>query len=152
MRSRAPHSHTASTEAGATRLVIRFSVSDGRDQCELDLAIDYRALEPVEARYGPAFDLRELGANKVLAIFDRAEPPNFIDLAQIAKRFPLEQLISLAADKDPCLDLVVLAEFLGRAQVLPAADFEFDDQNYAQLLETVRNWQVRIGDLRALDT
>jgi hypothetical protein len=48
---------------------IRFRVSDGIDETELDLGIDYRALDPVQTRYGPALELRELGANKVLAIF-----------------------------------------------------------------------------------
>lgn len=127
---------------------IRFGVSDGHDQCELDLAIDYRALEPVATRYGPAFDLRELGANKVLAIFARAEPRDFIDLAQLTKRFPLQELIALAADKDPGLDLAVLAEFMDRAQALPSADFELDDRSYEQLLATVRSWQAHISRLR----
>jgi hypothetical protein len=127
---------------------VRFSVSDGRDQCELDLAIDYRALEPVETSYGPAFDLRELGANKVLAIFDRAEPRDFIDLAQVTEHFPLQELIALAAAKDPGLDLAVLEEFLNRARVFPPADFELDGDSYARLLEVVRSWQLSLRDLR----
>ncbi|HVL99319.1 MAG TPA: nucleotidyl transferase AbiEii/AbiGii toxin family protein, partial [Egibacteraceae bacterium] len=36
---------------------VRLSVSDGREQSEVDLAMDYRALEPVDTRYGPALDL-----------------------------------------------------------------------------------------------
>jgi hypothetical protein len=66
---------------------VRFRVSDDRDECELDLGIDYRALEPAQTPYGPALDLRELGANKMLAIFDRAEARDFIDLAQLTRRF-----------------------------------------------------------------
>ena len=64
---------------------VRFRISDGHDECELDLAIDYRALEPAQTRYGPALEVCELGANKVLAIFDRAEPRDFIDLARLTK-------------------------------------------------------------------
>jgi hypothetical protein len=62
-------------------------------------------LELVETRYGPALDLRELGANKVLAIFARAEPRDFIDLAELTKRFPLEELIGLATEQDPAWTL-----------------------------------------------
>ena len=42
---------------------VRLSVSDGSDDCEVDIAIDYRALDPVQTRIGPTLDLRELGAN-----------------------------------------------------------------------------------------
>ena len=63
-----------------TQTFVRFGISDGEDRSELDLAIDYRALPPVSTRYGPALDLRELGANKVLAIFDRAEPIDTPDI------------------------------------------------------------------------
>jgi hypothetical protein len=90
----------------------------------VDLAIDCRALEPVETRYGPALDLRELGANKVLAVFARAEPRDFIDLAELTQRFPLQDLIALAAEKDPGLDLAVVDEFMDRAWAFPRADFE----------------------------
>lgn len=123
---------------------IRLRVSDERGECEVDLAIDYRALEPVQTRYGPAFDLRELGANKVLAVFARAEPRDFIDLAQLTQRFPLPDLIALAAEKDPGLDLTVLDAFMERVHTLPRADFELDDLAYDRLLATVRDWQTQI--------
>ena len=52
---------------------VRIEVGDGDDRCEIDLAVDYRVL-PVEAsRYGPTLAVEELAANKVLALFDRAE-------------------------------------------------------------------------------
>lgn len=127
---------------------IRFSVSGEREQCEVDLAIDYRALEPVETRYGPALDLRELGANKVLAVFARAEPRDFIDLAELTQRFPLQDLIALAAEKDPGLDLAVVDEFMDRVWAFPRADFELDDRGHEQLLATVRGWQTQIRQLR----
>jgi hypothetical protein len=43
---------------------VRFRVGDDRDETEVDFGIDYRALDPVQTRYGPALELRELGANK----------------------------------------------------------------------------------------
>jgi hypothetical protein len=85
---------------------VRLNVSDGREQSEVDLAIDYRALKPVETRYGPALDLRELGANKVLAIFARAEPRDSIDLEQLTNRFRVEELIAY----QPCRGAASLAQ------------------------------------------
>lgn len=120
-----------------TETFVRFGISDGEGRSELDLAIDYRALPPVDTRYGPALDLRELGANKVLAIFDRAEPRDFIDLAQLAERFSLGDLVSLAKAKDRGLDLEVLVAFMARVASLPREDFELDDHSYRQLIASV---------------
>jgi hypothetical protein len=56
---------------------VRIEVSDGDDRCEVDLAIDYRALPAEPSDYGPTLAVRELAANKVLALFDRAEARDF---------------------------------------------------------------------------
>ncbi|MDQ3972800.1 MAG: hypothetical protein M3276_00335 [Actinomycetota bacterium] len=60
-------------------------------------------MDPVQTRYGLALDLLELGANKVLAVFARAEPRDFVDPVELTKRFPLHELIDLAAEKGPRL-------------------------------------------------
>jgi hypothetical protein len=129
-----------------TETFVRFGISDGEGRSELDLAIDYRALPPVDTRYGPALDLRELGANKVLAIFDRAEPRDFIDLAQLAERFSLDDLVSLAKAKDRGLDLEVLVAFMARVASLPREDFELDDRSYRQLIATVDGWRETLHE------
>lgn len=125
---------------------MRFRVSSGDDACELDLAIDYRALPPIDTRYGPALDVRELGANKVLAIFDRAEPRDFIDLAQLTRRFPLTDLVALAKEKDPGLDVAILGAFMARVRTLSRDAFELDDTSYQQLLGTVDGWRVSLHE------
>jgi hypothetical protein len=43
-------------------------VSDGDDQCEVDLAIDFREFPAEPSDYGPTLAVRELAANKVLAL------------------------------------------------------------------------------------
>lgn len=132
-----------------TETFVRFGISDGEERCELDLAIDYRALPPVSTRYGPTLDLRELGANKVLAIFDRAEPRDFIDLAQLTQRFSLGDLVSLAQTKDLGLDLEVLVAFMARVASLPRDDFELDDGAYRQLIASVDGWRATLAEVLA---
>ena len=86
-----------------------------------------------------------MARTKVLALFGRAEPRDFIDLAELTKRFPLAELIDLASEKDPGLDLAALEEFMQGASRLPRAEFELDDAAYEALLETVQSWRT---DLR----
>lgn len=127
---------------------MRLTVEDGTDSCEVDIAIDYRALDPVDTRLGPTFDLRELGANKVLAIFDRAAPRDFVDLAELAKRFPIQELIELAAAKDPGLDLEVLDVAMRQINRIPPERLGVGEAAHGDLVDTVEAWRAslrRIG-------
>ncbi|HVL99642.1 MAG TPA: hypothetical protein VM324_10165, partial [Egibacteraceae bacterium] len=54
---------------------VRLSVSDGREQSEVDLAMDYRALEPVDTRYGPALDLPRAGREQGAGDLRACRPP-----------------------------------------------------------------------------
>lgn len=124
---------------------VRLRLADANDECEVDIGIDYRALGIVSTRYGPTLELRELGANKVLAIFARAEPRDFVDLAELTKRIPLRECIAVAAEKDPGLDLAVLDEFMARVHRLPRDEFPVDDDGYTALLRTVEVWRAQVG-------
>lgn len=85
--------------SGFARLV----VSDAGEQTEVDVGADARLL-PVEAsRFGPVLSAEELAVDKVLAIFGRAEPRDFVDLHALEPRFGLAHLCQLAAEKDPGL-------------------------------------------------
>lgn len=127
---------------------VRLRITDQVEECELDLGVDYLALVPAQTRYGLALDPRELGANKVLAIFDRSEPRDFIDLAALTERFELADLIELARQKDPGLDLEVLDAFMARVHTLPRPDFDHDDRAHQQLLTTVDDWRSTVNQLR----
>lgn len=79
---------------------IRLVVGHEPDRCEIDLAIDYRALPVEMTSLGPTLAPRELAANKVLAVFDRAEPRDFTDLEAVTHAYSLDDLLDLAAQKD----------------------------------------------------
>lgn len=53
---------------------IRLVAGREPDRCEVDVAIDYRALRTEPTMLGPTLAPKGLAANKVLAIFDRAKP------------------------------------------------------------------------------
>ena len=68
---------------------------------ELDLGVDAR-IRPAEiGPLGPMLALEELAADKMLALFGRAQARDFVDVAALVERFGLERLCELASEKDP---------------------------------------------------
>lgn len=124
---------------------VRVEVSDGDDRCEIDLAIDYRALPTEPSRYGPTLAVRELAANKVLALFDRAEARDFLDLVELTHHFELKSLMDLAAEKDAGFDTARFLESLASFHRFTPADLGIDEAEYERLSVTVAKWRNDLG-------
>lgn len=125
----------------------RLVVSDGREQTEVDVAADARLL-PVEAsRYGPVLSAEELAVDKVLAIFGRAEPRDFVDLAALEPRFGLEHLCKLAAEKDRGFQPEILREMLGRFDRRPRDEFDVDPIAFDRVRADVDRWRHELERL-----
>ena len=76
----------------ATHTFVRFSIADGDDSTELDLAADAR-IRPAElGPLGPMLSVEELAADKLLALFDRAQARDFLDVAALIDRFSADEL------------------------------------------------------------
>jgi len=123
----------------------RIEVSDGDDRCEIDLAIDYRALPVEPSIYGPTLALEELAANKVLALFDRAEARDFLDLVALTRHFEMESLLVLAAEKDTGFDVAGFVAALSTLERFTATDFGITEAEYERLHATVANWRKDLG-------
>lgn len=80
-------------------------------------------LEPLSLRYeGLSIEtFRDLAANKLLALFGRAEARDFVDVFILVRdgHFSMDELIGLAARKDAGLDSYFLAQAFQRAASLP---------------------------------
>ena len=124
---------------------VRIEVSDGDDWCEIDLAIDYRALPAEPSDYGPTLAVRELAANKVLALFDRAEARDFLDLVVLTRHFELQGLMDLAAQKDTGFDTAGFLEALSSLQRFTSADFGVSEAECERLRATVEIWRNELG-------
>jgi hypothetical protein len=120
---------------------VRMEVGDGDERCEIDLAIDYRVLSPEQSRYGPTLAVEELAANKVLALFDRAEARDFLDLVELTHHFELQSLLDLASRKDTGFDTVGFLEALSSFGRFTSADFGVDQAEHDQLRARVAKWR-----------
>ena len=121
----------------------RFVIEDEDDRTELDLASDAR-LFPADR--GPGFQIlsaEELAADKLLAVFGRAEARDFVDLEALEDRFGLDRLFELAGEKDRGFEPTVFAEMMDRFGRLGRAEFQLDDVQYEELSRLVEAWRAR---------
>ncbi|MBU6244983.1 MAG: nucleotidyl transferase AbiEii/AbiGii toxin family protein [Actinomycetales bacterium] len=88
---------------------VRLSVA-GQDDLIVDIGLDSPPdLPPTMSILGPTYAPLELAARKLLALFDRAMPRDFVDVFRLVQRWNREELMSLARAIDPGFDTKVLA-------------------------------------------
>jgi Nucleotidyl transferase AbiEii toxin, Type IV TA system len=120
---------------------VRLAVERGAEVTEVDLAADAR-LFPLEVQSGlPMLNSTELAVDKVLAIFGRAEAPDFVDLSAVVDHHGLEALFRLAAEKDPGFSIDVFSEMLHRFDRLRQDEFGIETSAYQTLAATVKRWR-----------
>lgn len=125
----------------------RLIVARGDDRTELDLAADARLFPAEPGRPAPMLAGEELAADKILALFGRAEARDFVDLLAIEPHYGLDRLCRLAAEKDLGFSPARFAEMLGRFGRLRRDEFELDDARYEQLAREVQRWRERALEL-----
>ncbi|MGH8902799.1 MAG: hypothetical protein ACRDYA_14275 [Egibacteraceae bacterium] len=86
-----------------------------------------------------------------MAIFDRAEPRDFHDLAAVTRQFSLERLCELARAKDTGFDLSHLEQALHSFRRFTAEDLGVDDAEYRHLGELVQRWTVAVERMQERD-
>ncbi len=107
---------------------------------EIDIACDAR-LSPLEQyNFLPTLSGEELGVDKVLAIFGRAEPLDFIDLFSIESKYGLEFLCRLAKEKDPGFSLDVFVQMLSSFGRFRRSEFDLDDSTFEELCDRINKW------------
>jgi len=92
-------------------------------ECPIHLALDspFRFEEPKEKLLGVKIDtLIDIATNKLLTLFNRAEPRDFIDVFFLIKeKFSLKELIAKSKEKDPGLEEYYLAVAFHQAEEFP---------------------------------
>jgi hypothetical protein len=79
----------------------RLIISSGVEELLVDLAVDSPPGHPGAVTIaGPAFEAEELAGRKVIALFDRAEARDFVDVYLLTKHFSKEVLLARAAEID----------------------------------------------------
>jgi hypothetical protein len=107
-----------------------FVAREGHTEAEpnkLELSADWRSHPPVQLDIGPVLHPDDAVANKMCALYGRAEPRDFLDIdaVLVSGRYSRERLLQLTADADGGFDPVMFAGAVGSLEQL--ADSEFED-------------------------
>lgn len=124
----------------------RFVVTDeaGRST-KVEMGYDWRAEPPTVLDFGPVLHPDDAVANKVSAIFSRAEARDYVDVvaALSSGRYTTERLLSMAEERDPGFDRGMFAHALRAAERWDPDDYKaygLDDAAVNALHDTLRAW------------
>ena len=113
---------------------------------QVDVGFDPATHAAIAMPFGSVRALDDLAGDKLLALFGRAAPRDFVDVHALRDRFTRRTLESLAAAKDLGFNLAVLRDAFGVLDDLPRSAFEVDDATFALLRVEFHNWREEIGD------
>ncbi|MEV7983993.1 nucleotidyl transferase AbiEii/AbiGii toxin family protein [Micromonospora sp. NPDC085948] len=98
----------------------------GGEPDKLEMSADWRAHAPVMSPVGPVLHPDDAVANKMCALFGRAEARDFLDVdaALLSGQYTRERLLELAAAADPGFDPRAFADALGALTQITDEDFD----------------------------
>ncbi|MEV6299468.1 nucleotidyl transferase AbiEii/AbiGii toxin family protein [Actinoplanes sp. NPDC051861] len=128
------------------RLLLDDQSRPGAEPEKLELSADWRAHAPVLLNIGPVLHPDDAVANKMCALFGRAEARDFLDVdaAIQSGRYTREKLLELAEAADGGFDRARFAEAIGSLRRITDADFDF----YGVTLEELTAVRARFEDWR----
>lgn len=103
---------------GFARLLL---TDDDGHSVKVEMGVDWRAHPPVRLEIGPVLHPDDAVANKVAALYGRAEVRDFVDVDAVLRsgRYTVDDLIRLAADADPGFDKAMFAVALSALKRIP---------------------------------
>jgi Nucleotidyl transferase AbiEii toxin, Type IV TA system len=92
----------------------------------IELGVDWRAYPPVQMDIGPVLHPADAVANKLCALYGRAEVRDYIDVHGVLQdgRYAGDELLRLAIDHDPGFDPALFADALRAVRRFPPSAFE----------------------------
>lgn len=113
----------------------------GSAELIVDLAIDVAPRFPVtETPFGPVFSPLELAGRKLLALFDRAEARDFVDVYVLALKFGNQKVFDAAAQIEVSLNEQILARIMNTLERFSDDELPIDHSEVSSLRKYFANW------------
>lgn len=117
------------------------------DTTQVDIGFDPAGQAAVTMSFGRVRALDDLAGDKLLALFGRAAPRDFVDVHALRRRYTRHELESFAAAKDRGFSREVLRDAFGVLGSLPRSTFEVSDKTFEDMTAEFAAWRVDLGRL-----
>jgi predicted nucleotidyltransferase component of viral defense system len=127
---------------------VQLVVGAAEGTLRVEIAQDSRMRPPVRLDIGAVLAPEELAADKTLALFGRAYARDLVDVAALADRLGLEELLRLAAEKDAGFDRRRFGDAVAVAAAEPQLEFVRLGLGAAEigaLRERARGWSRELA-------
>jgi len=113
----------------------------GSTELIVDIAIDVAPRFPVaQTSIGPVFSPLELAGRKLLALFDRAEARDFVDVYVLSKKFGNQKIFDAAAQIEVSLNKEILARMMIALERFSDDELPIDLSEAGALRKHFANW------------
>ena len=113
----------------------------GSAELVVDLAIDVAPRFPVaQTPVGPVFSPLELAGRKLLALFDRAEARDFVDVYVLSKKFGNQKMFDAATQIEVSLNKQILARMMNALDRFSDDELPIDHSEVGTLRKYFANW------------
>lgn len=112
-----------------------------KEEVIVDIAIDVAARHtPVVTIVGPTFSSEELAGRKLLALYDRAEARDFVDVFVLCQIFGKDLVMARAAEIEGRLERSSLAEMMSAISRFQDDELPIEPDRVLQLREFFTKW------------
>jgi hypothetical protein len=130
----------------ASETFVRLQV-EGSEQILVDLALDSPpGLPSMMSILGPTYAPDELAARKLLALFGRALPRDFVDVYRVNKSRSKSDLLELARSIDPGLEEGQLALAMGQLARYSDSQLDIEPEEIDAMRAYFDEWTRRLAE------
>jgi len=124
----------------------RLKVTTDHASLLVDLVLETLELPATLTIVGPTVAEQDVAVGKLIALFDRAEARDFVDVFEFCRRYEPALLLELAARRDPGLGPRHLAERLRRVteQLAPADLPDGYQENFEEIRRFYVDWRATL--------
>jgi hypothetical protein len=119
----------------------RLRVASSAGETLLDLGFDAAGLPPTMTELGAVRALPDLAGDKLLALFSRAAPRDFVDVVGLLGWFSRDEMMALAAAKDRGFNAHVLVDAVGVLPTIRRDRFDLDEPGYESMCSLFADWR-----------
>jgi len=118
----------------------------GSEEVLVDIAIDVAARRsPVVTIVGPTFNSEELAGRKLLALYDRAEARDFVDVYVLGEVFGKDLILARAAEIEGSVDQSSLAQMMRAISRFSDQDLPISPDRVSSLRKYFEEWAEELS-------